>query len=606
MKTDKKVVVGILLVVAVLIFAVFRHSPPTKSHEAILLESKGLLEFSSENDAKNAMSAEQIKVYKKVADITELSGDGKDQKKLKEGLESLSKLIKQYPNYPDLYFLRATYLTLTDDKDYQRIVDDLNQTLEKYASKKKGYEGFLDSVAPIYTLRAKMNIALRNYPEAMNDLETALNVDPSSPNDVFNTGGTKPEDNSNPTAIQKVDIDKLVSMYPNDYRVYVFRGLFYKSFSTFNTEYQVKTASDLKRAAELKPDSALVQYLLGNAIQEVAFWAFDMSANQKNQFNRRSIEYLNEAIKLDPKFTYAYAASAEAFSKLKDYGKAIENYEKVVELNPNNTSAYNDKALAEVEKEDYYSAIRDFTKAIENQKVGTDNDLYAYHRYENRGDAYVKVENYPKAIEDYSNAIGINLANSIIIMSLSQIRKLYPELSDIPDADLAEALRQKYYPNQITEDFKKQLEKNESDKPYSSFILGDLVVKRGDTYLSDGKFKKALAEYARLTRAFPSYVIDRWKAISKDKTTEYFIDIQTVDYNDQNVATFWLKAQEIDSAIYYQQNLKLDCPERKIKSISSTRYNALGNGTSMCKEQEWQGVIPDTLGEILYNHVCSS
>ena len=59
--------------------------------------------------------------------------------------------------------------------------------------------------------------------------------------------------------------------------------------------------------------------------------------------------------------------------ELKDYVSAIANYNKAIELNPNDADAYYDRGMAKVNLKEYYSAIPDFHKAIElnNNYVGS-------------------------------------------------------------------------------------------------------------------------------------------------------------------------------------------------------------------------------------------
>jgi len=61
----------------------------------------------------------------------------------------------------------------------------------------------------------------------MNDFESAITAAPDSASNTFSTGGVKPEQSVNASALQKQQFDSLVAAFPNDYRVYMFRGLFY-------------------------------------------------------------------------------------------------------------------------------------------------------------------------------------------------------------------------------------------------------------------------------------------------------------------------------------------------------------------------------------------
>jgi len=86
---------------------------------------------------------------------------------------------------------------------------------------------------------------------------------------------------------------------------------------------------------------------------------------------------------------------------LKQYEKAIADYNKVIELAPNYANAYNYRGLAYYLLEQYEKAIADYNKAIELAP----NYAYAYN---NRGIAYYALEQYERAIEDYNKAIDLD------------------------------------------------------------------------------------------------------------------------------------------------------------------------------------------------------
>jgi tetratricopeptide (TPR) repeat protein len=54
----------------------------------------------------------------------------------------------------------------------------------------------------------------------------------------------------------------------------------------------------------------------------------------------KAIECFDKVIELDPNSTYAYNNRGIAYSDLKQYERAIEDYNKTIELDPNSASAY--------------------------------------------------------------------------------------------------------------------------------------------------------------------------------------------------------------------------------------------------------------------------
>jgi hypothetical protein len=186
-------------------------------------------------------------------------------------------------------------------------------------------------------------------------------------------------------------------------------------------------------------------------------------------------------------------------------------------------------------------------------------------------------------------------------MSIPQIRAMYPELSDISDDDLLEGLRQKYFPNMSQTNFAGQYRKN---KQFDDFVLAGLYANRGDTYLAARNFRKAAAEYSRAVHDDANYAFDRWKTIFKRSDMEYFVDIQTLDFTQGNIVSLWVKSERLKSENYNQVNYQIDCSGRRIKAVSSARYDSLGNATNLTDDRDWQIIVPESMGELLHTAMC--
>ena len=98
-------------------------------------------------------------------------------------------------------------------------------------------------------------------------------------------------------------------------------------------------------------------------------------------------------------YASAYNNRGNAKYELEDWrGAAIQDYNKVIELDPDDSGAYFNRGNVKYELEDYYGAIEDYNKAIELEP----DDAYGYYF---RGNAKFKLEDYYGAIEDYNKAI---------------------------------------------------------------------------------------------------------------------------------------------------------------------------------------------------------
>lgn len=150
-----------------------------------------------------------------------------------------------------------------------------------------------------------------------------------------------------------------------------------------------------------------------------------------------------------------------------NYDKAIEDYTKAIELNPNFADAYYNRGLAwvAIKEKEYDKAIKDYTKAIELKPD------YADAYYNERGLAWKAKGKYKEAINDYTDAIKIkpDFANAYYNMGLAR-----KEYNDDPE--------------KIKQEFEKYLElgidENEIWTKYAKDYIEDLK-RINDKGLSD-------------------------------------------------------------------------------------------------------------------------
>jgi tetratricopeptide (TPR) repeat protein len=582
--------------------------PVPPNPQALLLENLGLPEFAASTNAADAASPTEKQVGEQMMPILQLFGDGKNPENTKKAIAGLTNVVAAHADYGDAYLLRATFVLTAGGADYQALLKDIDTVIRLHASKR--YRSAYPSTAGMLALKAKVHFLAGDDTAAMDDLFVAVSTHPNDMNEVFNTGGVKPEDTENPTVLHKAEFDALVSRHPDDYRPPLFRGLFYAVFNSFDEEYYVPALQDLERASRLNPRSALVRYCLGTVTQKRAFLtkaaASDISdlTGAKGGFKERvrnaALAHFTEAVVLDPTFAPAHAQIAECLYSLKRYAEAIPVYDKWIELEPGNAGAYNDRGLSKAATGDEYGAIADFSKAIA-LKTDKGGDMVG-NSLENRAGAYLKTGNYDAAINDYGGAIGRKFASLVFLMPVTQIRAMYPELAKITDPDLLEGLRHKYFPNMKPTDFAQQYAENR--KPFQEFVIAGLYVSRGDAYLRSGQFRKAAGEYVRAHTIFSSALDDRWRTFSSTPETEIAIDTMTLDFSQGNLVSLWLKVAPRQSQTYEQQNYEIDCAGRKLRTVASMSYAANGNMLRSSPEGEWQRIVPETIGEMLHSGAC--
>jgi len=126
---------------------------------------------------------------------------------------------------------------------------------------------------------------------------------------------------------------------------------------------------------------------------------FDLFKSQSNkpkpkrvmpELEIRTTEEQKDAVKYNETGDYYYFKN--------EYDKAIENYTKAIEFDPDNAKYYSNRGASYHRIKKYENAIKDKSKAIE---LDPDNAKY----YSNRGTSYNWQKEYKKAIEDHSKAI---------------------------------------------------------------------------------------------------------------------------------------------------------------------------------------------------------
>jgi tetratricopeptide (TPR) repeat protein len=113
---------------------------------------------------------------------------------------------------------------------------------------------------------------------------------------------------------------------------------------------------------------------------------------------KKAIQYMNEAIRLEPADAAAYNNRGIAYDNLGQYQRAIEDYNEAIRLKPDYAAAYNNRWFAYMNFGQYQRAIEDYNEAI---RLKPDHAITYFFR----GNAYGNLGQYQRAIEDYNEAI---------------------------------------------------------------------------------------------------------------------------------------------------------------------------------------------------------
>lgn len=109
-----------------------------------------------------------------------------------------------------------------------------------------------------------------------------------------------------------------------------------------------------------------------------------------------------KAIQLDPDNAYAYYNRGIEYTDREAHDLAIKDYDRAIALEPQFPQAYNNRGLAFIGKGEFERAIADFTKSIAQKNP----ELHL--PYGSRGHAYVRLGRYDEAIADLKKCLSLD------------------------------------------------------------------------------------------------------------------------------------------------------------------------------------------------------
>jgi tetratricopeptide (TPR) repeat protein len=102
----------------------------------------------------------------------------------------------------------------------------------------------------------------------------------------------------------------------------------------------------------------------------------------------KAIKDYDQAIRLDAKFTNAFICRAIAWGKRKEYDKAIQDYNEAIRLEPKSAYGYGNRAQAWAKQKQYDKAVKDFDEAMRLDPMDWVQRNYAFFRATCREEKY--------------------------------------------------------------------------------------------------------------------------------------------------------------------------------------------------------------------------
>lgn len=221
---------------------------------------------------------------------------------------------------------------------------------------------------------------LGRYQEAIKAYEKAIELNPKDPFGWNGLGNAYAEIGLVQNAIAAYQ--KALKISPDFANAFIGQGDVYAHQGAWND-----AIASYQHATRINPRLLEPWMNLGNVLQK------------KEQYERAIHAYRN-ALAVDPTIVSVWNELGNAYLKIDACEEAMDAYQKVIELNPCFGWPYANLAYANFMNGDYSKAIELFEKSIEL----LDDEAAKAVSWNRLGDAYRQLRNYEKALEAYQTA----------------------------------------------------------------------------------------------------------------------------------------------------------------------------------------------------------
>jgi len=124
----------------------------------------------------------------------------------------------------------------------------------------------------------------------------------------------------------------------------------------------------------------------------------------RGEWGQALMDY-SKAIELSPDDAQHYINRGSGYASVGDYARALKDYDKAIALDPTKDEAYHNRGMT-------YGRLNQFDKAISDLSQAIELNAYYYEAYSDRGTAYYGQQAYDRAIQDYTKAIVLQPDNA--------------------------------------------------------------------------------------------------------------------------------------------------------------------------------------------------
>jgi tetratricopeptide (TPR) repeat protein len=123
----------------------------------------------------------------------------------------------------------------------------------------------------------------------------------------------------------------------------------------------------------------------------------------------KALENFDRAIEIDPKYSFAIMNRGSTYRAIERYNDSLQDFTTLIELNGKNDEAFASRGETYRLMKQYDNALEDFNRAIEI------DPKYSF-AIVSRGETYEALEQYNDALQDFSLAIKLDPENTIAIL----------------------------------------------------------------------------------------------------------------------------------------------------------------------------------------------
>lgn len=149
--------------------------------------------------------------------------------------------------------------------------------------------------------------------------------------------------------------------------------------------------------------------------KEELYEAASTEYDRKNMV--KAIDLITRALSIEPKNTQFLLFKANALDQAGQYQAAYDTYTTVIQLNPKDFIAYNNRGLLLNRLQEYELSLKDFDDAI-NLSTSDSGKLSLYL---NRGAVKTSIRDFTGAYEDYTKALSYDSLNIVVLNNLAGV-----------------------------------------------------------------------------------------------------------------------------------------------------------------------------------------